>query len=305
MCRRSSVSFRVGSRARCGEHAVELFEVGLGSVCAASQSDGLLHELGFGLRQFRCSVWWSPDLSAAFTFITPNAVHDMLNGTVAQGDAFLSSYVPALMATRSIRRVIRRSSSPGTRTRTPALTTRSRRSWSRRTQARSRFRRLQSLFAASDGGGSAWLAGAWRCRFGGADGERVRAYGQSAAASFAPANTALPVISGTAQQGQTADHVQWVVDQQPDRVCLPVAGLRRRGRELHLDLRGDDEQLHARLGRSRPHDPGGRHGQQRGRPRRRNLSPDHDRHSCVVTGQDPACGLGCDGESWLWVDHWL
>ena len=41
----------------------------------------------------------SPDLSAAFTFITPNAIDNMHDGTIAQGDSFLSSYVPALMAT--------------------------------------------------------------------------------------------------------------------------------------------------------------------------------------------------------------
>jgi hypothetical protein len=55
--------------------------------------------LGSDCGKFDVAFGASPDLSAAFTFITPNAIHDMLNGTIAQGDSFLSSYVPALMAT--------------------------------------------------------------------------------------------------------------------------------------------------------------------------------------------------------------
>jgi hypothetical protein len=41
----------------------------------------------------------APDLSARFTFVTPNLINDMHDGTVADGDNFLKSYVPALMAT--------------------------------------------------------------------------------------------------------------------------------------------------------------------------------------------------------------
>jgi hypothetical protein len=41
----------------------------------------------------------TPDLSAAFTFVTPNLTDDMHDGTVSAGDNFLKSYVPALMAT--------------------------------------------------------------------------------------------------------------------------------------------------------------------------------------------------------------
>ena len=41
----------------------------------------------------------SPDLSAKFTFITPNVIDDMHDGTVADGDNFLKRYVPQLMAT--------------------------------------------------------------------------------------------------------------------------------------------------------------------------------------------------------------
>jgi phosphatidylinositol-3-phosphatase len=40
----------------------------------------------------------SPDLSARFTFVTPNLIHDMHDGTVADGDTWLSSFVPKLLA---------------------------------------------------------------------------------------------------------------------------------------------------------------------------------------------------------------
>jgi phosphatidylinositol-3-phosphatase len=41
----------------------------------------------------------SPDLSARFTFVTPNVIDDMHSGTIADGDSFLKSFVPELMAT--------------------------------------------------------------------------------------------------------------------------------------------------------------------------------------------------------------
>ncbi len=39
-----------------------------------------------------------PDLSARFTFVTPNLIHDMHNGTVADGDKWLSTFMPKLLA---------------------------------------------------------------------------------------------------------------------------------------------------------------------------------------------------------------
>jgi hypothetical protein len=39
-----------------------------------------------------------PDLSARFTFITPNLIHDMHDGTVADGDTWLSTFVPTVLA---------------------------------------------------------------------------------------------------------------------------------------------------------------------------------------------------------------
>jgi phosphatidylinositol-3-phosphatase len=39
-----------------------------------------------------------PDLSARFTFVTPNLIHDMHGGTVADGDTWLSTFMPKVFA---------------------------------------------------------------------------------------------------------------------------------------------------------------------------------------------------------------
>jgi len=39
-----------------------------------------------------------PDLSARFTFVTPNLIHDMHDGTVADGDTWLSTFLPKVLA---------------------------------------------------------------------------------------------------------------------------------------------------------------------------------------------------------------
>jgi phosphatidylinositol-3-phosphatase len=41
----------------------------------------------------------APDLSTRFTFVTPNLINDMHDGTISDGDKFLQAFVPALMAT--------------------------------------------------------------------------------------------------------------------------------------------------------------------------------------------------------------
>ena len=41
----------------------------------------------------------APDLSARFTFVTPNVIDDMHDGTISDGDNFLKGYLPALMST--------------------------------------------------------------------------------------------------------------------------------------------------------------------------------------------------------------
>jgi hypothetical protein len=39
-----------------------------------------------------------PDLSARFTFVTPNLIHDMHDGTVSDGDTWLSTFVPTVLS---------------------------------------------------------------------------------------------------------------------------------------------------------------------------------------------------------------
>ena len=41
----------------------------------------------------------TPNLSARFTFVTPNLINDMHDGTLADGDRFLQSFLPSLVAT--------------------------------------------------------------------------------------------------------------------------------------------------------------------------------------------------------------
>jgi phosphatidylinositol-3-phosphatase len=75
------------SRTNAGEYAVrhnpETYYTNLGADC--STYDVPLSSV--------------PDLSARFTFVTPNLINDMHDGTIADGDNFLASFVPTLLAT--------------------------------------------------------------------------------------------------------------------------------------------------------------------------------------------------------------
>jgi phosphatidylinositol-3-phosphatase len=53
--------------------------------------------LGGDCAQYNVPLLDPPDLSARFTFVTPNLIHDMHNGTVADGDKWLSTFVPTVM----------------------------------------------------------------------------------------------------------------------------------------------------------------------------------------------------------------
>jgi hypothetical protein len=64
-------------------HNPEAYYTNLGTECSS-------YDVPFGA---------TPDLSARFTFVTPNLTDDMHDGTIADGDTFLQSYVPALEAT--------------------------------------------------------------------------------------------------------------------------------------------------------------------------------------------------------------
>jgi hypothetical protein len=68
-------------------HNPEVYYTDLGSDCSN-------YDVPFGP---------TPDLSAAFTFVAPNAINDMHNGTVQDGNTFLASFVPKLMATPQYR----------------------------------------------------------------------------------------------------------------------------------------------------------------------------------------------------------
>lgn len=74
-------------RGNSGQYAVrhdpEAYYTNLGSDCSN-------YDVPFGS---------TPDLSAEFTFITPNVCDDMHDCSISSGDNFLKSYVPQLMST--------------------------------------------------------------------------------------------------------------------------------------------------------------------------------------------------------------
>jgi hypothetical protein len=87
-------------------------EQGMPSICAKSDSGeyAVRHDpeayyvnLGQECRRYDVPFAAKPDLSARFTFVTPNLINDMHDGSIGDGDRFLRSYVPALMATSEYR----------------------------------------------------------------------------------------------------------------------------------------------------------------------------------------------------------
>jgi hypothetical protein len=74
------------ARSDAGDYAVrhnpQAYYVNLGGDCA----------------QYNVPLEDPPDLSARFTFVTPNLIHDMHNGTVADGDTWLSGFMPKVLA---------------------------------------------------------------------------------------------------------------------------------------------------------------------------------------------------------------
>jgi phosphatidylinositol-3-phosphatase len=73
------------ARADAGDYAVrhnpQVYYVNLGGDCAS----------------YNVPLNGPPDLSARFTFVTPNLIHDMHDGTVADGDSWLSGFIPNLL----------------------------------------------------------------------------------------------------------------------------------------------------------------------------------------------------------------
>ncbi|MBV9803337.1 MAG: hypothetical protein JO130_09115 [Solirubrobacterales bacterium] len=70
-----------------------------GEYAARHNPEAYYTNVGSDCRNYDVPFGSAPDISARFTFVTPNLVDDMHDGTISDGDNFLKSYVPALMAT--------------------------------------------------------------------------------------------------------------------------------------------------------------------------------------------------------------
>jgi hypothetical protein len=168
--------------------------------------------LGSDCGSFDVPFGASPDLSAAFTFITPNGLHDMLDGTIAQGDSFLSSYVPALMATpqyqagnTAIFVTWDEDENAGKNNQVPTIVVSP---YTSAVKVSTSYNHYSLLRTAEDllglpALGNAASASPMESAFG--------LTGSPPPPPPAPSNTALPVISGTAQQGQklTTSNGSW------------------------------------------------------------------------------------------------
>ena len=205
--------------------------------------------LGSDCANFDVPFGASPDLSAAFTFITPNAVHDMLDGTIAQGDSFLSSYVPALMATpqyqagnTAIFITWDEDENSGGNNRSPTIVVSP---YTEAVKVATAYNHYSLLRTAEDllglpALGNAASASPMESAFG--------LTGSPPPPPSPPANTALPVVSGTTQQGQrlTTSNGSWT--NSPTAFAYQWQDCDSSGAELQFDRWGYDEQLHARLG---------------------------------------------------------
>jgi phosphatidylinositol-3-phosphatase len=87
-------------------------EQGMPANCATDDSGGyaVRHNpeayytnLGAECRRYDVPLGAKPNLGARFTFVTPNLTNDMHDGSIQDGDRFLQSFVPALMATPQYR----------------------------------------------------------------------------------------------------------------------------------------------------------------------------------------------------------
>jgi phosphatidylinositol-3-phosphatase len=70
-----------------------------GSYAVRHDPEAYYSNLGPDCQNYDVPFGAAPDISARFTFVTPNLVDDMHDGTISDGDKFLNGYVPALLAT--------------------------------------------------------------------------------------------------------------------------------------------------------------------------------------------------------------
>ena len=110
-----------------GVDAVQLRQVQLRRIRRAPQPAAVLRRSCPGAPATTSRIaQLAADLAAsalpAFSFITPNLIDDMHDGTIAQGDAWLASHLPAILSSRAYRAGPRPCSSPGTKG--PAVTRR-------------------------------------------------------------------------------------------------------------------------------------------------------------------------------------
>ncbi|MBV9800204.1 MAG: metallophosphoesterase [Solirubrobacterales bacterium] len=160
--------------------------------------------LGPDCSNFDVPLGSTPDLSAAFTLITPNAIDDMHDGTIAQGDSFLSSFVPALTATSQYQAgntaifiTWDEDENSGGNNQVATIVVSP---YTNAIKVSTAFNHYSLLRTAEDllglpALGNAASASPMESAFG--------LTGSPPPPPSPPANTALPAISGTAQQGQT------------------------------------------------------------------------------------------------------
>jgi hypothetical protein len=88
-----------GSRSLQENMPANCSQTNSGDYAVRHNAEAYYTNLGSDCGNYNVPFGSAPDLSARFTFVTPNQIHDMHDGTISDGDNFLKSYVPALMGT--------------------------------------------------------------------------------------------------------------------------------------------------------------------------------------------------------------
>jgi hypothetical protein len=69
-----------------------------GSYAVKHNPEAYYTNLGSDCQTYDVPLGQTPDISASFTFVTPNLCHDMHDCSVATGDAWLAGFLPKLLA---------------------------------------------------------------------------------------------------------------------------------------------------------------------------------------------------------------